>query len=397
MIESFEAIDPLQQLLNQILTSTVIVVAALLAGLFVEHIVLLWLYKLAQRTRWGGDNLFIRILRKGTTTFWFILLGLYLAMRGIDININALDISWSVHGIELSSRHLDIVSNVLLVVFIISSTTALARFLVGLFALSRRDTHQYALSIFDNILKIVIYLVGFIIVLSIFSIDITPLIAAVGVSGLAVSLALQETLTNLFSGLQIILSNQINPGDYIKLSSGEEGYVTDINWRTTKLRQLANNMVIIPNSKLTSAIVTNFDTPMKELSILFDVGVSYESDLERVEEITIEVAKEVMQEVAGGVPSNDPFIRYNAFNDFSINFTVILRGDEFVSQYLIKHEFVKRLHRRYHQEGIVIPFPIRTVQLTPPAAALQQDAATADSPNPLSLNKQAAGEAGETP
>lgn len=77
----------------------------------------------------------------------------------------------------------------------------------------------------------------------------------------------------------------------------------------------------------------------------------------------IDVAREVLKEVQGGVPTFDPFIRYHTFADFSINFTVILRAKEFVDQYLIKHEFVKRLHERYQKEKIEIPFPIRTVHM----------------------------------
>jgi small-conductance mechanosensitive channel len=100
------------------------------------------------------------------------------------------------------------------------------------------------------------------------------------------------------------------------------------------------------------------------------VGVSYESDLEHVEQVTIDVCKETLREVAGGVPDFEPFIRYHTFNDFSIQFTVILRGQDFVSQYLIKHEFVKRLHKRYREEDIVIPFPIRTLH-TPGTEHLQ--------------------------
>jgi small-conductance mechanosensitive channel len=92
-----------------------------------------------------------------------------------------------------------------------------------------------------------------------------------------------------------------------------------------------------------------------------DVGVDYASDLGHVERVVMEVGCEVMAEVAGGVPEFEPFIRYHTFGDSSINFTVILRAREFVDQYLVKHEFVKRLHTRFNQESIVIPFPIRTI------------------------------------
>ena len=186
-------------------------------------------------------------------------------------------------------------------------------------------------------------------------------LATLGVGGLAVALALQDTLSNLFSGFHIMLARQVKVGDFIKLESGEEGYVTDINWRTTKVKMLPNNVVLIPNSKLAQAIIVNYYLPDKETAVLVQAGVHYDSDLKKVEKVTCEVAKQVMKLVPGGVPGFDPFIRYHTFADSSINFTVILRAGEFVDQYLIKHEFIKRLHERYQKEGIVIPYPIRAV------------------------------------
>lgn len=124
---------------------------------------------------------------------------------------------------------------------------------------------------------------------------------------------------------------------------------------------LPNNVVLVPNDKLTKVIITNYNLPDKELAVLVNMGVHYNSDLEKVEAITCEVAKEVMKEVKGGVPGFEPFIRYNAFGDSSINFTVIMRAKEFTDQYLIKHEFIKKLHRRYNREGIVLPYPIRAI------------------------------------
>jgi len=200
-------------------------------------------------------------------------------------------------------------------------------------------------------------------ILNTLNINITPFITSLGIAGLAVGLALQDTLSNFFAGLYILISKKIKPGDYISLDSGIEGYVEDITWRNTTIRQLPNNIVIVPNSKLASSIITNYYLPEKELAVLVQVGVSYNSDLEKVERVTIEVAKEVMKEVPGGVPNFEPFIRYHTFGDFSINFTVILRAQSYVDRYLVTHEFIKRLHKRYKEEGIEIPFPIRTVYL----------------------------------
>src|SRR3989338_866787 len=209
--------------------------------------------------------------------------------------------------------------------------------------------------------RIAVMGMGALVLLDSFGVSITPIIASLGIGSLAVALALKPTLENLFSGIQIVADKPIQLGHFIKLESGEEGYVHKIGWRSTWIRMLPNNIVVIPNKMLVNSRVTNYYYPQKELAVLVEAGVHYASDLERVERVTIKVAREALKEVAGGVESFEPFIRYHTFGDFSIHFTVILRAREFVDQYLIKHEFIKRLHKRYAQEGIVIPYPIQAV------------------------------------
>jgi small-conductance mechanosensitive channel len=216
-------------------------------------------------------------------------------------------------------------------------------------------------SLTRNIAWTLVATLGVLVVLNGLGLSITPMLTALGVGGLAVALALQEPLANFFAGLFLTLAGQIRVGDYVRLDGGQEGYVIDFSWRSTRLRMLANNLVIVPNAKLAQAIVVNHHLPSHDLAVLVEVGVDYDSDLAHVERIVVEVGRAVMKDVPGGVPEFDPFIRYHTFGDSSINFTVILRGREFVDQYLIKHEFIKRLHARFDREGIVIPFPIRTV------------------------------------
>ncbi|MDP8265762.1 MAG: mechanosensitive ion channel family protein [Candidatus Aceula meridiana] len=212
-----------------------------------------------------------------------------------------------------------------------------------------------------SIARVLVIGIGFLILLDSFGVSITPIIASLGIGSLAVALALQPTLENFFSGIQLVVDKPIKVGHFVKLESGEEGYVHRIGWRSTWIRMLPNNMVVIPNKSLVSSRVTNYYYPEKEMAVLVQVGVHYESDLEHVEKVTIEVGKETMKEVTGGVPEFEPFTRYHTFDDFSINFTVILRAKEFVDNYLIKHEFIKRLHNRYAKEGINIPYPIRAI------------------------------------
>lgn len=208
-----------------------------------------------------------------------------------------------------------------------------------------------------------VLLLGALVLLDTLHISITPILASLGVGGLAVGLALQGTLSNLFAGVQLISTQPIRVGDFIKLQSGEEGYVTEIGWRATRIRMLPNNTVIVPNSKVADSVLINYYLPEKELAVLVQVGVSYNCDLAHVEKVTIEVARDIQQTVEGAVREFEPFIRYHTFDSSSINFSVVMRAQEFVDQHLIRHEFIKRLHARYNQEGIVIPWPIRTLDV----------------------------------
>lgn len=332
--------------MDPLISAGIIFVTSALIGLFVEKIVLHHLEKVARFTPWEGDEIVIASL-KGLVLYSCVLAGLY----GASLRL------------PLDERVRAIICKVLLVLFLLIVTVVMVRLATGFVAHYAEKAVLPATSIFINLAKVLAFSLGMLIILQSVGISITPLLTALGVGGIAVALALQDTLSNIFAGLHIIATRQICLGNFIRLDSGEEGFVTDITWRNTLIRTLPNNTVLIPNSKLAGVIVTNYNLPATEMSVLVQVGVSYDSDLEKVEQVTIDVARQLLQEVAGGVPDFEPFIRYHTFADFSVNFSVILRGKEYTDQYLLKHEFVKRLHQRYRQEGIEIPFPIRTVHL----------------------------------
>lgn len=218
-------------------------------------------------------------------------------------------------------------------------------------------------SILATTIDLAVYTIGILFLLESFGVAISPLLTALGVGGLAVALALQDTLANLFSGINILVAKQIKIGDFVKLSSNEEGHVVDMNWRNTTIKTGSENMVVIPNQKFASTTITNYAQPFAECSIAIPVGVSYESDLDHVEKVTIAVAKIILQETEGGVNSFEPVVRYNGFAESSITFNVILRVKSVTDQYLVRHEFIKRLHVRYQQEGIKIPVLTGTVNL----------------------------------
>lgn len=215
--------------------------------------------------------------------------------------------------------------------------------------------------------RLVVYAVAFMLVLDHLGVTITPILGALGIAGLAVALALQDTLSNFFAGLYISLDRPLREGDFVELDGGSlgniKGYVVDVGWRTIRVRELSNNIFVVPNSRVASGVVKNYDLPESEMAALVQVSVAYESDLEHVERVTIEAAKAVLRETPGAVSHFEPFIRYHTFADSGIGFTVILRCRSFVDQYLLTHAFVKALHARYLKEGITIPYPQRTLHL----------------------------------
>ncbi len=311
--------------------------------------------------------LFARLVRHADNTSWNWDELAWAMLRDVALPTGAvIGLWWAVEVVQLRSSVRVVTDKVLLAAIVLAVSLAAARFTasaVRQVALDRSGMAQSA-SIFVNIARILVLAIGILILLQGLGVSITPLLTALGVGGLAVALALQDTLANLFAGISILASRKVQPGDYVRLDSGENGYIVDINWRNTTVRQLAGNLVVVPNAKFVDAIMTNYHYPEPDMSVLVQVGVSYDSDLEHVERVTIEVGTDVMRTVDGGVRDHKPFIRYHTFGDSSIDFSVILRVDEYTAQYLVVHEFIKRLHARYRVEGIEIPFPIRTLVST---------------------------------
>jgi small-conductance mechanosensitive channel len=202
------------------------------------------------------------------------------------------------------------------------------------------------------------------VVLDNLGISLTAVWTTLGVGSVAVALALQDTLSNFFAGVYLRLDSPVRVGDYIKLESGEEGFVIQQGWRSARIRTLPNNVVVVPNAKLASTIVTNFSLPEPQMSLLIAVSVSYDSDPEEVERILVEEATRAAGHVVGLVPEPLPFVRFiPGFGDSSLNFTLICRVASFVDQYLVQHELRKRIFLRFRREGIAIPFPQRDVHI----------------------------------
>ncbi|MFN3813927.1 MAG: mechanosensitive ion channel family protein [Aquificaceae bacterium] len=305
------------------------------------------------RKRLRGISLFETLHKavKIPSVLWILSLSLYLA------------IYFSEH-LQKQTIYAPLLEKLVEGLLIISFTFAVSELTVGLIRLyiKKSNISLPPTALIYALIRATVIALGVITLLNFLGVPVTHFITTLGIGALAVSLALQGTLSNFFSGLNIIASRQVEIGDFIKLD-GEEGFVVDITWMNTVIKRRDNNIVVVPNSKLVSSVVINYRKPEPSMVLIVPIGVSYSSDLEKVESITVEVAREVQRTVEGADPEFEPFIRYSSFGDFSINLNIILRVADPDAQFLVKHEFIKRLKRRYDKESIEIPFPVRTVYL----------------------------------
>lgn len=326
-----------------------LLVLAYAVGLLVRRIVFARLAQLTEQPPTKAQGAIVSSLQR-PLPLWFLLGGAALAPRLLALHPDV-------------SAVLEKIIHSLVILSLTFWAANLGSKLLQIGAASSEGLSQNATGVIRYVVKFTILGIGGLVLLSTHGISIGPLLTTVGIGGIAVALGLQETLANLFAGVQLSLARNLRVGDFIRLESGEEGYIEDVQWRSTRLRTLYDNLVLIPNARLAQNVVTNYARPSKELTLLIELGVHYSSDLERVEEVLCEVARGVMRSVPGGVPEFEPRIRFRAFGESSIDLTVYLRAREFADHFVLRHEFIKATSKAFAREGIVIPYPIRAINL----------------------------------
>ncbi|ADR19363.1 mechanosensitive ion channel family protein [Calditerrivibrio nitroreducens] len=315
-------------------------------------------------TRKSLIKIFLKFAEKTKTTLDDIVLN---AIRKPSILwIFALSVDIAIKFSQLPPQYSNTLSKIIHIIIIISITFVAGNLLGLLFNTSLREKSVPLpnTGLLQAIIKITIYIVGILIALNYLGISITPIITALGVGGLAVALALKDTLANLFSGIHILMERAIKVGDFIRMDNGVEGFVEDITWRTTRIKTVQNNFIIVPNEKLVQSIVTNFDLNDKKVSVPIKISVSYDSDIDRVEQILLDEAKSMIGKVEGLLADPEPLVRFNpGFGDSSLDFTLVCYASEFKYNFLIQSEVRKAIFKRFKEEGIEIPFPQRVIHM----------------------------------
>ena len=308
-------------------------------------------------THWTPTDLDTRMVRstRWPFTIGVVLLGVYLALTlALDLDPGQRERVDQVVGL------LGIVLGVAVVVVLVSN--AIDWYLENL---ATRTQHLVDLKLFPLLRRIsvaLIYGLGALLVMDLLNINISPLIAGLGLGGLAVALALQPTLTNLFAGTYVMTEGAIAPGDYIALENGTTGYVVEVGWRSTRIRTWQNNLVVVPNNRFAETIITNYQKPVPAVNVWLQGGVSYDSDLQRVEDVCREVMDEILDTEPAAVKDYGHYFGYDNFGESNVSFWVFLQANDRWGSFVVQTALMKRLHARFKEEDITINYPMRTLQ-----------------------------------
>jgi small-conductance mechanosensitive channel len=330
----------------------VIILFALLTAIMINVFMKRIVSAITQKTKTTLDDNLAKAVKRpiflGT-----LLFGLYLALASI---------SYLAPHMAIISKVIKVLGLLIIFYFIHRIIYAVVRWYSSELSVKIRGKESKQLSIFGKIADILLVLVFGLVLLWYLGINITPFVAGLGIGGLAVALALQETLSNFIAGLSIIGDRSIKVGDYVELENGQlGGYIEDISWRTSRFRTLGGDYIIVPNNKLSQSITKDYNFGAPETFTGVDMMVSYRSDLDKVERLTMKVAKEVQDSVEGAVRGYQPIPRFKRLGESNIEFSIALKVSKFSDQYAVKSEFIKRIKKAFDRNKIDISPPVRYV------------------------------------
>ena len=351
-----------QAWVDPVIALVILGLAALLAVL--SHYVIIPLaQRLSHHTETELDDLIFQAARRPVSLI-IMVLGAYLA---VIIPLNLSDTQQRIVNVLFAS------AAILSVVILI--TRLLAVFLDWYIARLHVDQRSAGAHILPMVRKIVVgvlYALGGLLILGILGIPISPLIAGMGLGGVAVALAIQPTLANIFAGTYVVTENIISPGDYIEVEGGIAGYVIEVSLRSTRVRTWENKLVVIPNSRLVETVVTNHSEPTPPINVYLTCGVSYSSDLNRVEAVSRDVMNRVLEDSPHAVKDYGSYFAFDTFGESNVDFWLFVQARDRLSSFELRSELVNELHRRFAEEGIVINYPVRVLQ-SPNGASPQGD------------------------
>ncbi len=208
-----------------------------------------------------------------------------------------------------------------------------------------------------NLWTVLLIIASIMFVLSIWEVDITPLLASAGIVGVAVALAAKDTLSNFFGSISIFIDKPYKIGDYIVLDMGERGEVVDIGIRSTRIKTRDDILISIPNSIIANTKIINESAPVPNFRIRVPVSVSYGSNIDQVEKILLDIA--IQNDNIQNEP--EPRVRFRTFGDSGLHYELLCWTREPAIRGKTIHELNRTIYLKFNEADIIIPFPHRTV------------------------------------
>ena len=331
-------------------------------------------------TNWTPTDLDSSLVKsvRWPVTFGILVLGAYLAVT-IPLGLSGSEQDRA----DTIARAAGIVVGITVVVGLLSS--AIDWYLATLATRTNHVVDLRLFPLFRRVGGVITYGIGALLVLDVMDINISPLIAGLGLGGLAVALAIQPTLANLFAGTYVMTEGVITTGDYIELEGGMAGYVVEVGWRSTRIRTWGNNLVVVPNARFAETIITNYQQPVPAVNVYVTCGVSYDSDLDLVEEVSREVMNDLVENDPNAIRSYGSWFAFDAFGESNVNFWLFLQSRDRLASFNLQSSLIKNLHRRFKEEDITINYPVRTLQFPDgfsPETAIAQATAPPRPPRP---------------
>ena len=370
---------PDQPWVQPVLSIAVVLISVVVAG--IAHFAMFPLVtRLTNRTATELDDILIRAVRLPINVS-IIVLGIYLSLT---LTLDLPD------GVQ---RVIDLVgraSGVLLFVVLFGRVVARGMdwAIVEQDKRARRTVDPRLRMMLSRISVVMIYALGLLLVINTLGIPVSPLIAGLGLGGVAVALAIQPTLSNLFAGTYVMTEGVVSPGDYIEMEGGVAGYVLEVGWRSTRLRTWSNTLVVIPNARFAETIITNYYEPTPPVNVYLTCGVSYDTDLTRVEAVSIDVMNGVLDTSPHGVQEYGAYFGFESFGESNVDFWLFVQARDRLASFELRSELINTLHRRFDDEGIVINYPVRTLQF--PNGASPDDDGHPARPTPAVVRRRPA-------
>ncbi len=264
---------------------------------------------------------------------------------------------------SLPAKAVQVLSWISIILIALGAAAAVDRLICGAAGMlwQREEQSRAYRGIVAGVTHIGVGAAALILILDNAGISITPLLTSLGIGSVAIALALQDTLANLFSGLSVLVDKPVAVGQFVEIEGGTQGQVDHVSWRSTRIRRLDDNVVVVPNTKIAGAVIVNYDMLRGELTVPVRFTVAHENDLGRVEEISLSVAREALAAGGGAPVEGEPAFRLCGLTECGAECQVFLRSRSFPEQYLLRHEFLKRLHARFRGEGIALAVPVRRI------------------------------------